>query len=109
MKLPKETKRHCPYCNKHTEHTVLTQKQRSRNATRALSRWSTARVQARGLKRGAGNQGRFSKPAIKAWKSKAKTTRRITLLYKCKTCGKQKGIKKAIRTSRVMVGEKVAK
>jgi ribosomal protein L44E len=109
MKLPKELKRHCPYCGEHTVQTILHQKQRSRSTSHPMSRWGPMRVHARGLRRGAGNDGKFSKKPPKDQKMKSKTTKRITLLYKCKKCGKQKGIKKAIRASRIMIGEKVAK
>jgi len=109
MKIPKEVKRHCPYCKKHTTQTVSTAKQRSRSSVHPLSRWSPSRTKSRGIRAGYGNLGRFSKKAIKDRKMKTKTTRRITVMYKCKVCGKQKGIKKAIRSGRIMIGEKVAK
>jgi len=109
MKLPKKTKRYCPKCKKHTDHTVSTAKQKSRSATHPLSRGSLSRQKARGLRRGFGNKGRFSKKAPKSWKRKTKVTRRIVLLYKCKDCGKSSGIKKAIRSGRIEIGEKVAK
>src|SRR3989344_5426098 len=104
MKLPKETRRYCPTCRKHTKQKIGTAKQSSRSSAHPLSRWSTSRVQSRGLKVGPGNQGRFSKPAIKSWKRKTKTTRRISITYKCSVCGKMKGIKKAIRTGRIEIG-----
>jgi len=109
MKLPKETRRYCPYCKKHTIQKVGTAKQKARSATRKLSRWSPSRVKARGLNRGTGNQGKFSKPAPKSWKRKTKTTKRIALEYTCKECKKKKQIKKAIRAGRIEIGEKVAK
>lgn len=58
---------------------------------------------------GYGNLGRFSKPAVKSWKRKTKVTKRITIMYKCKGCGKMKGMRKAIRSSRIEVGEKISK
>lgn len=110
MKLPKETKRHCPYCKKHTLHKVDIAKQRGRSVARPLSRGYSARARARGLKRGTGNKGKWgSKPAVKSWKRKTKLTRRLVVLYTCKVCGKSKGIKKSIRTSRIEIGDKVAK
>lgn len=110
MKFPLETKRYCPYCRKHTSQKISTAKQRSRSATHPLSRGSTARINLRGLGIGYGNKGRYgSKPAIKSWKRKSKMTRRISMVYTCKSCGKAKGIRKAIRSSRIEVGEKVAK
>ena len=109
MKLPKETRRYCLYCKKHTIHSVATAKQKSRSSSHPLSRWSTSRAKIRGLRSGFGNMGRFSKPAVKEWNRKTKITKRISILYKCKECGKSKGIKKAIRASRIEIGEKVSK
>lgn len=109
MKLPKETRRYCPYCKKHTLQSIDTAKQKARSSAHPLSRWSISRLRARGLRRGHGNLGRFSKPAVKSWKRKTKVTRRITVNYKCKECGKIKGIKKAIRAGRIEIGEKVSK
>ena len=109
MKLPKETNRYCPYCKKHTSQQVLTQKQKSRSATHTMSRGSTARMEMRGLRVGYGNQGKYSRKGPKDWKRKSKSTKRITIMYKCKVCGKQKGISSAIRSSRIEIGEKVSK
>ena len=109
MKLPKETNRYCPYCKKHTKQKIDTAKQKSRSASYPLSRGSSARLKLRGLKSGTGNKGKYSKPAVKSWKRKTKVTRRLNVTYKCNECGKTKGIKKAIRTSRITIGEKVAK
>jgi large subunit ribosomal protein L44e len=110
MKFPLETRRYCPYCRKHTLQKISTAKQKSRSATHPMSRGSTARINKRGQGIGYGNKGRYgSKPAIKSWKRKSKMTRRIAVLYKCKECGKSKGISKAIRSSRIEVGEKVSK
>jgi len=58
---------------------------------------------------GFGNLGRFSKKGAKDWKMKTKITKRITILYKCKVCGKMKGIKKAIRSGRIEIGDKISK
>lgn len=110
MKLPKETKRYCPYCKKHTIQTIATAKQKGRSSAHPMSRGSSSRANARGQGVGYGNKGRWgSKPPIKSWKRKTKVTKRIGLLYKCKICGKMKGIKKAIRSSRIEIGEKISK
>jgi large subunit ribosomal protein L44e len=109
MKLPKETTRYCPTCKKHTAQQVSIAKQKSRSSAHPLSRWSTSRVKARGYRSGFGNLGRFSKPAVKSWKRKTKVTKRMNILYKCKTCGKAKGLHRSIRSSRIEIGEKVAK
>lgn len=109
MKLPKETKRFCKYCKKHTSQTIATAKQKSRSAAHPMSRGSQTREKLRGLRGGFGNMGRRSRKGPKDWKMKAKVTKRITVMYKCKECGKQKGIKKAIRSGRIEIGEKIAK
>jgi|SRR3989338_3348841 len=109
MKLPKETNRYCPHCKKHTSHKVDTVKQRARSSTHPLSRGSNARAKLRGLIGGFGNSGKRSKKGAKDWKMKAKVTKRISVLYTCKICGKAHNIKKAIRAARIEVGEKVAK
>jgi len=108
MKLPKETNRYCPYCKKHTIQVIATAKQKSRSASHPLSRGSPTRIALRGLQ-GIGNWGKRSKKGAKDWKRKTKVTKRISLTFKCKICGKMKGIKKAIRSSRIEIGEKVSK
>src|SRR3989338_9515044 len=110
MKLPKETNRYCPTCKKHTSHTVRAAKQRSRSSTHPMSRGSAIRYNLRGQGIGFGNKGRYgSKPAIKSWKRKTKVTKRITVMYTCSTCKKSKGIKKALRVSKIQIGEKISK
>jgi len=109
MKLPKETKRYCPYCKARTQQKISVAKQKSRSATHPLSRGSTSRLKARGLRAGTGNKGKYSKPAVKSWKRKSKNTKRMTLQYTCKTCNKTKQANSSIRTGRIEVGEKVAK
>ncbi len=74
-----------------------------------MSRWGTSRAKLRGQRVGFGNLGRFSKPPIKNWKRKSKSTKRLTVMYTCSVCKKAKGIKKGIRTSRLEIGEKIAK
>lgn len=109
MKLPKERNRYCPKCKKHTPHSITTAKQRGRSTARPLSRGSRSRAEARGLGVGYGNQGKRSKPAVKAWKRKTKVTRRMTLMYKCSECGKYKQASRSIRSGRIEIGDKVAK
>ncbi len=108
MKLPKETNRYCPYCKKHTKQTVMTAKQKSRSSMHPMSRGSPARIKLRGLQ-GIGNWGKRSKKGAKDWKRKTKITKRISVQFKCKTCGKIKGMSKAIRAGRIEIGEKVSK
>ncbi len=109
MKLPEKQNRYCPYCKKQTEQKVSVAKQKSRSATHPLSRGSTKRLKARGLRSGFGNKGKYSKPAIKSWKRKTKQTKRLSILYTCTTCKKSKGLRKGIRVSKIQIGEKIAK
>ena len=109
MKLPKETRRYCPHCKKHTIHTISVAKQKARSATHPLSRGSPTRNKLRGLTTGYGNLGKRSKKGAKDWKRKTKATKRLSVLYKCKQCGKMKGAIGAVRVSRIEVGEKVSK
>lgn len=109
MKFPKETHRYCPYCKKHTKQLVAVAKQRSRSSTHPMSRGSSGRVKARGFNIGYGNQGRYSRRPPKNQKMKSKQTKRLGVVYTCTVCKKSKGIKKAIRTSRLEVGDKVSK
>jgi ribosomal protein L44E len=64
MKIPKKIKRYCPKCKKHVEMTVAEAKKKTRSTAHPMSRGSTGRIKARGLRRGYGNLGRYSKPAI---------------------------------------------
>ena len=74
-----------------------------------MSRWGNRRVKLRSYRSGYGNLGRFSKAAVKDRKMKTKATKRITILFKCKTCGKMKGMRSAIRSSRIEIGEKISR
>ncbi|NCN98624.1 50S ribosomal protein L44e [Candidatus Pacearchaeota archaeon CG10_big_fil_rev_8_21_14_0_10_35_219] len=109
MKLPKETRRYCPYCKKRTTQSVGVAKQKSRSATHPMSRGSASREKLRRLRDKPGNLGRRSRKAPKSWKRKTKATKRMTLLYTCKECKKSKQGKSSIRTARLEIGDKVAK
>ena len=58
MKKPKKLNRYCPYCRKKTEQKV---KQQSTGKASTLKRGSKQRARLRGLFRGIGNLGRFSR------------------------------------------------
>jgi len=77
VKFPKEIRTNCPWCNKHTIHSVALYK---RGKERAGS-WG-ARRQA-GRKRGYGGQ-KFPE-LIRT----AKTTKKATLRLKCKECNRE--------------------
>lgn len=89
-------------------HSIDTAKQKARSSAHPLSRGSPARIKARSLY-GMGNWGKRSKKGVKDWKRKTKVTKRITITYKCKECKKMHNIKKAIRSARIEIGEKISK
>jgi len=98
MKIPKKTNRYCPYCKKKTDQKV---KMVSTGAKRgSMRRGSLLRAKKRGLNRGMGNKGRYSKKAVKSWKRKTKTTKKTNIMYTCQACGKSKYQKKGIRSGK---------
>lgn len=102
MNIPKIVKRLCPHCKKHTEHNVKNQSFRGLNKEHTQSRGSQTRVKKRGLRRGAGNLGRFSKGALSSWKRYGKkTSKKTDLRYTCKECKKTHAQKKGVRSKRV--------
>jgi large subunit ribosomal protein L44e len=99
MKLPKQMKRYCPYCKKHTDHKVA---QTKKGAPRSMSHGSKYRARLRGSARGTGNLGRYSKPAITKFKRTGKKpTKKTDLRYQCSACKKQHVQKKGFRAKRV--------
>lgn len=102
MKIPKTMKRHCPYCKKHTEHTVSQAKKKG--SVHSQSRSSKTRLRLRGSWRGFGNKGRFSRPPIGSRKmSGKKLTKKTDLRYTCKVCSKQHSQKAGIRAKKVEI------
>lgn len=100
MKLPKTTKRFCPFCKKRTEQKldlVSTGYKRG-----ALKRGSLERAKKRGIM-GMGNHGKRSRPAIKSWKRKTKATTRKVVIYKCSECKKSKHAKNSRRVSKLII------
>jgi ribosomal protein L44E len=101
MKIPKTTKRYCPYCRKKTEQKIKVVGTGGKRGT--LTRGSIARAKARGLGRGIGNKGRWgSKPANSKFKRKSKTTKKTNIMYTCNVCGKSKYQKKGQRAGKVV-------
>jgi len=102
MKMPKKTNRHCPKCKKHTPHKIELISTGHKRGT--LKRGSLVRAKKRGAMPGMGNKGRYgSKPAIKSWKRKTKTTTRKVLLYTCQECKKATQAKKSKRVSKLVL------
>lgn len=88
MKIPKTTKRYCPYCKKKTEQKIKVISSRVKGSV--LKRGTKQRARLRGLNRGIGNKGRYSKPAVSKFKRKAKTTKKTNIMYTCNECKKSK-------------------
>jgi len=102
MKIPKTTNRFCPFCKKKTEHKIKLVSTGAKRGT--LKRGSLARAKKRGLNRGIGNKGRYSKPAVSKFKRKTKTTKKTNIMYTCQTCKKshyRKG-RRNKRTSKIL-------
>lgn len=105
MKIPKKTNRFCPYCKKRTEQKIDLVSTGHKRGT--LKRGSLIRAKKRGAMPGKGNKGRYgSKPAIKSWKRKTKSTTRKVLIYTCQICKKSKLAKHSRRVSKILIGEK---
>jgi ribosomal protein L44E len=87
-KIPKATKRYCPYCKKKTDQKVKLVSTGGKRSN--LKRGSKGRAKLRGLNRGIGNKGRYSKKANSQFKRKAKTTKKPNIMYTCAVCKKSK-------------------
>ncbi|MCF7872360.1 50S ribosomal protein L44e [Candidatus Woesearchaeota archaeon] len=87
MKIPKTMNRHCPKCKKHTEQRVVESKNKGRSKAHPLSKFGSRRLKDRGERVGDGNQGKFSKPAIKNWRRTGKKlSKKTDLRYTCSVC-----------------------
>ncbi len=99
MKLPKVRMKYCPYCKKHTEHKVSQTKKKSASS---LSYGSKVRARKRGVARGFGNLGRYSKPAVSKFKrTGAKVTKKTDLRFECKECKKSHTQNHGFRAKRI--------
>jgi len=99
MKIPKVTKRFCPYCNKVTGQKIKLVSTGSKRG--ALKRGAKQRAALRGLGTGIGNKGKWgSRPANTKHKRKSKTTKKTNIMYTCKECGKSKYQKKGKRAGK---------
>lgn len=107
MRLPKKTKRYCPYCKKHTEHKLSLAS--SGHTRSSLKKGSKQRARLRGRARGMGNLGKYSKPAVGQWKRKVKSTKKTNVLYTCAECKKAHTQRKGKRAGRVQLGSKEEK
>jgi large subunit ribosomal protein L44e len=100
MKKPKQVKRHCPYCKKHTPHKVAVAKKKTPGSVHPLSQGSQKR---REFGKGAGNLGtRGSKPALTKWKMTGKKlSKKTDFRFECQTCKKTHVQRSGIRAKKV--------
>lgn len=100
MKIPKTTKRYCPYCKKHTEHKIAQAKRRTPFSVHPLAKAGKKRTR---FGKGHGNLGKYgSKPAIGSFKMTGKkTSKKLDLRYECRDCKKTHMQKKGKRAKKV--------
>ncbi len=105
MKIPKEIKRYCPHCKKHTIQKVKNEKNRGRNKTHPMTQFSQVRMKLRGLTTGMGNIGKVSRGALNSWKRyNKKHTKRTDLRYTCQECKKTNvSADKNLRTKKLLI------
>jgi large subunit ribosomal protein L44e len=104
MKLPKQVKRLCPTCKKHTQHKVSLVKRRSASS---LSHGSKIRARLRGQARGYGGWGRYSKPAVGSFKmTGSKVSKKGDIRYQCEVCKKMHAKKSTFRAKKIEVRDK---
>src|SRR3989344_3478935 len=100
MNKPKETRRYCPHCNKHTNQKISLVS--SGHKRGALKKGSIERAKKRNVGVGMGNLGKWgSKPAVTAWKRKTKSTKKTNFMFTCLVCKKSTLQKKGKRTGKV--------
>mgnify|MGYP002642641151 CR=1 FL=1 len=99
MKIPKLQKKLCRKCKTHTEHKIA---QNKRKTASSLSKGSKVRARRRGLARGVGSHGRYSKPAVTKFKrTGAKATKKTDFRYTCQVRKKSSVQASGIRSKRV--------
>jgi ribosomal protein L44E len=87
MKLPKEMKRFCRKCKTHTLHKVKQEKNKGKNKSHPMTKFSQIRMKLRGLTTGLGNMGARSRKAINAWKRfNKKHSKKMDIRFICSKC-----------------------
>jgi large subunit ribosomal protein L44e len=89
MEIPKTQKRYCPFCKKHTLHSI---RRIGVGKKKGLLKQGQRR-----FKRKMKGFGSFPKSNPKG---RAKPTRKLDLRYKCKECGKEHTIGKGFRVKK---------
>ena len=89
MKMPKNQRKYCPFCRKHTEHIVEEAKRKPRR--------QDTRSQRRFLRKMKG-YGSFPKEKPKG---REKPTRKLDFRYKCTVCNKKHSIGEGFRSKKL--------
>jgi len=100
MKIRKTINRYCPFCRKHTEHKVSLAKKKGRSTAHPMSKGSKVRVKARGLRRGYGNLGRYSKPPKPKMGGK-KLSKKTDFRFTCKACNRTHTQSHGVRAKKI--------
>ena len=86
MKIPKEIKIYCPNFKTHTLQKVKNEKNRGKNKTNPMTKFSQIRMKLRGLSTGTGNSGKLSRGALNSWKRfNKKHSKRSDLIVTART------------------------
>lgn len=97
MKYPKTVRIHCPYCKKHTQHTV--------ERVKGKPRRKVAQGQRRFLRK---MKGYHSFPKENP-KGREKPTRRVDLRFKCTVCNKKHSKGRGFRVKKFELKSKEVK
>jgi large subunit ribosomal protein L44e len=97
MKFPKQVKRFCPSCKKHTTQIVTQVKAGGRSGSSILKK-SARRHERRG---GIHGYGGFPRPKIEnSSRHRQKTSKRIDMRFECQICKKKNVLKGTFRAKK---------
>jgi len=100
--MPKNTKRYCPKCKKHTDHKIALAKKRTPSSAHPMGLGSKKRMKLRSEGVGMGNVGKISKGALSGWKRYGKkTSKKTDFRYTCSVCKKTQTQGKGFRAKRI--------
>jgi len=96
MEVPRTQNKYCPFCRKHTSHTV-----------RKVGVGKVKRAKAEGQRRFKRKLRGFGSFPKSNPKGRAKPTRKLDLRYKCSSCGREHTIGKGFRVKKFELKKKV--
>jgi len=102
MKFPKEMKRLCVKCKKHTVHKVSQEKKRTAGTAKPLGKFQKTRTR---YGKGMGNLGRYgSRPPINKFKMTGKkSSKKVDLRFTCNDCKKSSVYNSPFRAKKVEI------